>query len=296
MMINVIGSLSAVSRLSKEFESDSKGQFRNFSLQINNQVTLHTEESGNACSIVLVNQDQTDQLLKDMISMPEMKAITFIDNGSTSILSRMLSDTHHISRVLGLQGHCYAGDVDTLDKERVFRLKQLRDKIDLSEIVLRTSDVAVFNMNAIRRGDQCTYTKSNTTGLTIEEACHIAKYIGASQLVSEVYFVGLNFNDDSFGMMTTNLVNLLWYYAEGLKFRNIDTDVNNPDNLVFSIVAEEIDQELQFIQSTESGRWWLKVPTEEGEPLHMACSHKDYVDARNNEFSDRVLSAISKVI
>ena len=290
-MINVSGSISAVNILGKEFELNATDQFKDFELNTVSRFDYNYDDDDSKVTINLINQENSDSFYQQIDQSDELLAITCIDNGSTQQLKSLLSNECLVTRVIGLQGHCYNGDLESLESDRVFRLSQMRRNIDLSEIVLRTSDVAVFNMNCIRRGDQCTYLKSNTTGFTIEEACLISKYIGASKLINKVYFTGLNFNQDDYGMMTTNLVNLLWYFAEGLKFRAMDSEIENPENLVFSVVAEEIEKELQFVKSSSSGRWWLKVPTEKGE-MHMACSHRDYEDACNNEFSDRIMKAI----
>ena len=96
-------------------------------------------------------------------------------------------------------------------------------------------------------------------------------------------------------MVATNLANILWYFAEGLKLRNLDQNIDDIQNLIFSIYADEFDIELKFIKSVESGRWWLKIPTETGE-MNMACSVEDYQMACENKFSKKIIKAMTSVV
>ena len=241
--------------------------------------------------IQVVDLWDTTRFYEELNKLGEPLAIAIIDNGSSCNLNQLLENKTLITRGLGIQSHCYTGDLSALQNERIIRLKDVKLKSDLCEIVLRTSDVAVFNMNAIRRGDQVGNTQSNTTGLGIEEACLMAKYIGASDLINDIYFVGVDLNNDDYDMMRHNLTNMFWYLNEGLRLRNIDNCYDHTDNLVFSVVPENMDYELEFIKSTHSGRWWVKVPLEEGQ-MHMACTKEDYDLACQNQITERISKAL----
>ena len=295
MMINVSGSLSVINNIGKAFEDLNPENLNSFQLNVNSSSQSFSHDStSDTLDIGLINLDAAGEFYNQILESEEALAITLVDNGSSKNLDALLDHNLLTTRILGLQSHCTKSPLYE-DNEKVFRLKDIRLNPDISEIVLRTSDIAIFNLNAIRRGDQCGNLKSNTTGFTIEEACLISKFIGASELIRKVYFVGLNFNNDIHNMMTTNIANMLWYISEGVKLRSMDQDIADPDNLVFSVVADPIEKELQFVKSAESGRWWVKVPTEEGH-MHMACSIKDYEMACNNEISDRISKALDSII
>lgn len=296
MVINVSGSISAINKVRKSLKNLSPIVQNGLELHITSgKSSVDLTHSQNEINIGLINQDATDEFYQKLNGLSDSLAITLVDNGSGDSLPELITNSNLITRVLGLQIHCFKGVQIELSEDRIFRLNKIRTNPDISEIVLRTSDIAVFNMNAIRRADQCGNIKANTTGLTIEEACQIAKFIGASDLIDNIFFAGINVNDDLHEMMSINVANLIWYINEGATMRNLDRDISNTENLVFSVVAEPLEQELQFVKSTDSGRWWVKVPTEEGH-MHMACSKRDYEKACNNEISDRISKALKTVV
>ncbi|MEE9372951.1 MAG: hypothetical protein V3V00_07845 [Saprospiraceae bacterium] len=294
-MIDVFASLSVVHKLTEAFQNLENSNTAKINLNTLSTGGLLDENRDGLLAVGIINLDAVDQFLDAINGLQNSKAITIIDNGSTAKLKPLLENNTLITRVLGIQSHIYQGTLDALDPERIFRLKEIRENSDISEIVLRTSDVAIFNMNAIRKSDQCGSLRSNTTGITIEESCQIAKFIGASDLINEVYFIGLNQNNDAYDMMSINLANMLWYLSEGANLRKIDQYIADSENLVFSVMASPLDHELQFVNSSESGRWWVKVPTEESY-MYMACSKRDYEMACNNEISLRIKKALETEI
>ena len=214
-----------------------------------------------------------------------------MDNGSTSSLDLFLIDKQLKIRLLGVQKHCRVNALNEIKEENVIRLKDMRARPDLSEIVWRTTDIAIININSIRRSDQIGNLSSQTTGLTIEEACLNAKYIGASDLIKTIYITGFELKNDPYGMIESNIANLLWYIDEGLNMRNIELPLESEENLHFSIVPEDYDLELEFVKSGESGRWWVKVQSEEDD-IYLPCTQNDYDQACQNIITDRVLKAV----
>lgn len=291
MKIQVSGSLSAIRNLNRVNPRMQSNLESSFDFHVRSEYNVPSEKPSETLNVQLINQDETDSLFTSLRDVNVFTAVTIIDNGSTSHLPLVFGNNELTVRLLGVQSHCLLSDMKEMDSTRLFRLKDIRERSDLSEIVLRTSDVAIFNMNAIRRGDQVGNGQSNTTGLSIEEACLIAKFIGASDLITDVYFAGINLHDDPFDMMSTNLSNMLWYLSEGSQMRNIDSEIESEDNLVFSVVPDTLDHEIQFVQSCQTGRWWVKVPTDDGD-MHMACTKDDYEQACENNITDRLAGAL----
>jgi hypothetical protein len=221
-------------------------------------------------------------------------AISIVDNGSSDGITHFISDNRLTARILGVQQHCLNYDLSLIDDQKMVRLKDIRTQPDLSETILRTTEKVVFNLNAIRRSDQIGCIASNTTGLTIEEACLIAKYIGASDLITEVYFTGISIESDTYDMLSTNVANLLWYVAEGMGLRNVEFDLESNQNLHFTVLPEGHDLHLDFVKSNRTGRWWIKVPTEDG-PMYMSCTKKDYDEACENNLTNRIAKAFKIV-
>jgi hypothetical protein len=45
-----------------------------------------------------------------------------------------------------------------------------------------------------------------------------------------------------------------------------------------------------FLQSKKTGRWWMQLP----EGKYIACSHRDYITASQNEIPERWMRAMER--
>lgn len=249
------------------------------------------DEPDECCRIYLIPMDGVEQLYHSLSAHAGALTISILDNGNTEALRCFIADKRLISRLLGVQSHCRISQLNDISEENVIRLKEIRKTPDLSEIVWRTTDLAVIHLNAIRRADQVGNVSAHTTGLTIEEACLNAKYIGASDLIRDIFVTGFDLDSDPYDMIKCNLTNILWYVAEGLNMRNNELSLDNQENLHFSIVPEDCNVELEFVKNSESGRWWVKIPSEEDD-MYLPCTKDDYDQACDNKLTERILKAV----
>ena len=157
-------------------------------------------------------------------------------------------------------------------------------------------EVAIIDLNALRYADNPGNSGSMPSGMTIEEFCHIGKYIGASTQLKAICICGYDPKCDIHITMARNVALVIWYILEGFEIRlkeNNDIEMNSN---TYTIVPEMIDTELTFLENLNSGRWWLKLSSEfDSEPVMIACTREDYEDAINNVVSDRIMRIFAKI-
>ncbi len=242
------------------------------------------------CRIHLIGPEDVEELYYLLSGYASALEISILDNGSTGALQCFIRDNELNIRLLGAQSHCMISELANIPEEKITRLKDIRSRPDSSEIIWRTTELAVINLNVIRRGDQVGNLSAQTTGLTIEEACLNAKFIGASDLIKDIFIAGADYSSDPFEMIKSNVTNIRWYIEEGLNMRNIEPPIESEENLHFSLTPEGYKIDLLFVKSSQSGRWWVKVPMED-KGIYMACSKHDYDQACQNKLTARIMKA-----
>lgn len=195
---------------------------------------------------------------------------------------------------LGHQQYFVAQEqVDLLEQEQMesIRLGQIRKDLPLAEPVLRDADFVSFDMNAVRHSDAPGVTTPSPNGFFGDECCALMRYAGISEQVK----VGGIFEvapEKDLNDQTSHLAaQALWHFIEGFSNRVLERqEIQGEHTKKFIVTLNEIDQELIFLKSTVSGRWWLEIPVED--PLtkrnhFIASSYEDYQRACNNQIPDR---------
>jgi hypothetical protein len=77
---------------------------------------------------------------------------------------------------------------------------------------------------------------------------------------------------------------MLWYFMDGISRGSREASIEDREQFnEFHTTFSEVDT--VFLQSKKTGRWWMQLPDKK----FMACSHRDYVIASNNEYPERWL-------
>ena len=102
------------------------------------------------------------------------------------------------------------------------------------------------------------YTSPN--GLFANEACQLMRYAGISdKLTSAGIFNCYTLHEEK----TTNalIAQLIWYFNDGYASRKGDFPIGSKRNYKkYRVTLEELKEEIVFIKSDKSGRWWMEVP------------------------------------
>ncbi|MCC6370227.1 MAG: formimidoylglutamase [Bacteroidia bacterium] len=176
----------------------------------------------------------------------------------------------------------------------VYRLGQVRDKIEEAEPVIRQADMLSFDITAIKHSDAPANPNASPNGFYAEEACQMMRYAGMNDRLSSVGIYEINPEFDHGGKTSHLAAQMVWCFMDGYYNRKSDfPSRTNPDYLRFHVVLHEEKYEINFYKSKKSDRWWMEIPY----PPHanakferhtlIPCSYKDYTLATNNEIPDR---------
>jgi len=220
------------------------------------------------------------------------------------VLEKKLTTAAHISNSALLP--CEEYTIDNIGYQRHLLPKYLLDEINDSstpglslgtlranqkilEPILREVNYLHFDLAALRKADCPDKPNSIPTGLYAEEACQIMRYIGEGLRLKLVSFdtTGLGAESESAAMLTAELI---WYMHEGIEMRAKDHPAISRDFKEFVIEMNEVDHSLIFLQSTKSGKWWLKK--EKNSNAYISCAYEEYEQSINNELPDRLLKLL----
>lgn len=198
---------------------------------------------------------------------------------------------------IGYQTYFVNQDALLLMKNLFFyinRLGNVRANLAETEPMVRNADILSFDVSAIRAGDAPGSFYAGPNGLTGEEACQICRYGGMSDKLTSIGFYELNPKFDLRGQTAYLVAQMIWYFLDGFANRNHDLpDKNKNDFVSFRVVLEEHGEELCFLKSKKTDRWWIEVPRKEDsekKPEHnyfIPCSYEDYQTALRQEIPDR---------
>jgi arginase family enzyme len=177
--------------------------------------------------------------------------------------------------------------LETMDKLRFdcFRVGTVRERLEEMEPVIRNSHLFSFDIAAIAHA----FAPSNTVtpnGLNGEDACVLMQYAGMSGNMRSIGIYGYQPENDRESLTAKQISQMLWYLMDGKSRGNREANLEERDSFYeFNTVFAEV--ETLFLQSKKTGRWWMQLPDKK----FIACSHRDYILASNNEYPERWLRA-----
>ena len=194
---------------------------------------------------------------------------------------------------IGLQSHLIPLDWD-INSEKHVRLGRLKTEMSAAEVLLRNADYINIDLNVIRYADN-PGPKASTAGLTIEDVCMLAKYAGASTQLKAITISGYNQHQDVQEISARNVALITWYLIDGFRLRCRELENVNSERS-FTIIPDDIDGELKFVENQNTGRWWVEVFSDSAEKeVRMACGKEDYEAACQNEISDRLTTILTSI-
>lgn len=182
-----------------------------------------------------------------------------------------------------------------------YRLGQMRTNIEEAEPIVRNADFISVDISSIRNSDAPGNKNATPNGFYGEEICQIMMYSGLSDKSTGIGFYEYN-NALDINNQTAHLIaQMIWFYIEGVGNRKNETPAISSSNyLTYRVPISEIENDIIFIKSLKSNRWWMKMPVELSKNRYMSqhlmpCSYKDYQQACSNEVPDRWWSAFHKL-
>ena len=182
-----------------------------------------------------------------------------------------------------------------------YRLGQMRTNIEEAEPIVRNADFISVDISSIRNSDAPGNKNATPNGFYGEEICQIMMYSGLSDKSTGIGFYEYNLGLDINKQTAHLIAQMIWFYIEGVGNRKNETPAISSSNyLTYRVPISEIENDIVFIKSLKSNRWWMKMPVELSKNRYMSqhlmpCSYKDYQQACTNEVPDRWWSAFRKL-
>ncbi|MBI3143634.1 MAG: hypothetical protein HYZ16_12485 [Bacteroidetes bacterium] len=209
------------------------------------------------------------------------------------------NDVHYYG-LLAYQGnHITENQLAYLDKLgfESLRLGMLKTGIHLAEPMVRMANYLHLDFTAIKTAHMG-LGHSYPNGLLGEEACAILRYAGAN---TNLWACSLHADD--FGLKhigAEQFAQMIWYFVEGVSIRCLESPLDGSrDYLLYTVGLDKGDNQLRFIKSVRTDRWWIHFPVENPQlPEYkylIPCSYADYEEAARGEIPFRWVQAAARL-
>ncbi len=192
--------------------------------------------------------------------------------------------------LLGIQNYyCTPWQIKKLVEHDCFckRLRDVRGNTHLFEPILRDSDLFSFDFSSVRQSDAPGRAVSIPNGLSGLEACELGHYAGLSDSILAYGLFGFNPTFDNSDQTSALMAQVIWHIISGIDNRYSDYPKKSISEYRKYVVYPKVegDQSTIFYNNILNGRWWIEIPTLEGNKV-FACTSADYQTVCNNSIPD----------
>lgn len=225
---------------------------------------------------------------------------TYTKINSGNYLNALILENKNLFEYINL-GHqaCYLSAADSYLFQTLYhefiRLGQLRNNIQLSEHLLRDSNIISIDLASVKHADAPAQANTSPNGFTAEEICQIVHYAGISENLKLFGLFEFTPTRDINNTTAILSAQIIWYFLDALAVRKAEFPHLNNSNFVHYIVSLNNDHNIEFFKSTVTQRWWVQVPSNNNKNIIIACTETDYLNACNNEIPDRWLKFLKKL-
>jgi arginase family enzyme len=181
---------------------------------------------------------------------------------------------------------------DFSDKHfEAYRLGEVRQgNLHGIEPVIRDSDMLAISMDVVKHADAPAASIASPNGFTGEEICQLVFFAGLSHKCQSLGIFDMIPQNDLQDITAKLAAQMVWYFIEGVKKRNIDNPKDHAHNFKkYLIYFDQLHHNLCFYKNIQTERWWMEVPSisNENENLMISCTSEDYTKAAEQEIPDR---------
>jgi formiminoglutamase len=221
-------------------------------------------------------------------------------NYLNTILNNSRSTFHHYINI-GYQ--TYLNDQQVVNRfmkrrSELVRIGDVRQAIHLTEPLFRDTDVAIFDISAVRQSDAPGTISPSPNGFYGEEICLLSRYAGISDKLKIFGLFEVNPELDIRFQTSGLAAQILWFFLEGFSQKQYETPSLSNSNtgrfIKYHVRITDLEDDLIFVKSNMTDRWWLELPVENDQYQYVACSHEDYLKANRNEVPDRWVKAVER--
>jgi formiminoglutamase len=178
------------------------------------------------------------------------------------------------------------------------RIGDVRKAIYLTEPLFRDSDAAIFDISAVRQSDAPGTINPSPNGFYGEEICLLARYAGISDNLKIFGLFDVNPDLDIRHQTAGLAAQILWFFLEGFSQKQYEAPVLSNSNsgrfIRYHVRITDLEDDLIFIKSNLTDRWWMEVTSGNDGNFYIACSYEDYLKANRNEVPERWVQGIGR--
>ena len=179
------------------------------------------------------------------------------------------------------------------------RIGDVRQAIYLTEPLLRDSDIAVFDISAVRQSDAPGTISPSPNGFYGEEICLLARYSGISDKLKIFGLFEVNPDLDIRNQTSSLAAQIIWFFLEGFSQKQCETPALGLSNtgrfIKYHVRVTDLEDDLIFVKSNLTDRWWMEIQEDKDQNTYISCSHEDYLKANKNEVPDRWVRAVERL-
>jgi arginase family enzyme len=184
-------------------------------------------------------------------------------------------------------------------RSELVRIGDVRQAIYLTEPLFRDSDMVVFDISAVRQSDAPGTASPSPNGFYGEEICLLARYAGISDKLKIFGLFDVNPDLDIRFQTSALSAQILWFFLEGFSQKQYETPALGSSNsgrfTKYHVRITDLPDDLIFVKSNFTERWWIELPSESDHNQYVACSHEDYLKANQNEVPERWVKAVDRL-
>lgn len=222
-------------------------------------------------------------------------------NYLNTIISNHKSTFYHYINI-GYQ--TYLNDQQVINRflkrrAELVRVGDVRQAIYLTEPLLRDSDVAIIDISSVRQSDAPGTISPSPNGFYGEEICLLSRYAGISDNLKIFGLFDVNPEFDIRFQTSGLAAQIIWFFLEGFSQKQYETPVLTTGNagrfIRYHVRVTDLEDDLIFVKSNLTDRWWIELPAENDQNQYVACSHEDYIKANRNEVPERWVKAVERL-
>lgn len=224
---------------------------------------------------------------------------------SLTYLNRIVNNSKSaLSQFVNIGFQTYLNDQQVLNRflrrqSELVRIGDVRQAIYLTEPLFRDSEAAIFDISAVRQSDAPGTAIPSPNGFYGEEICLLSRYAGISDKLKLFGLFEVNPDLDIRGQTSGLAAQIIWFFMEGFSQKQYETPVLNRGNsgrfIKYHVRVTDMEDDLIFVKSTLTERWWIELTDDKGENVYFACSYDDYLKANRNEVPDRWVKAANRI-
>jgi len=224
---------------------------------------------------------------------------------SLGYLNKITSDRRSTFRqYINIGYQTYLNDQQVLNRfekrhSELLRIGDVRQAVYLTEPLFRDSDAAVFDISAVRQSDAPGTAIPSPNGFYGEEICLLSRYAGISDNLKVFGLFDVNPGLDIRHQTTGLAAQILWFFLEGFSQKQYETpELSNSNTgrfIKYHVRITGLEEDLIFVKSNLTERWWIELPGENNTNIYIACSHDDYLKANRNEVPDKWVKASNRL-